>query len=157
MQEKIEKQNYLVNFIHWFNYFNSSTQITSKISTISFIVPLPKMCRYQEKNYDHWNELLYTSKSVLFYNIDSNNFYKWWNFAAIIDFKWNTFGKYYYYLIWLFFIIFYSCFSLAIVKNNNILLIISIILGFMHLYFEFRQFLWEPKFYFKELVNIFGK
>jgi hypothetical protein len=157
----IKKQNYFVeSFIHYFNYFNAKirgTQVTSRSPTISFIVSLPKMCRYQEKNYNLWNELLYTSKSVLFYNIDSNNYYKWWNFAAIVDFKWNTFGKYYYYLIWLFFIIFYSCFSLAILENNNTLLIISIILGFIHLYFEFQQFLWNPKLYFKDLGNIFGK
>ena len=138
------------------NYFKKQkTQETTP--TISLIVPFYKICEYQDKNYNPWNEMLYKPKSVLFYNIDSNNFYKWWNFAAVIDFKWNTFGKYYYYLIWLFFIIFYSCFSLAIVENNNTLLIISIILGFMHLYFEFRQFLWDPLFYFKDLVNIFGK
>ena len=101
--------------------------------------------------------MLYKSKSILFYNIDSNNYYNWWNFAAIINFKWNTFGKYYYYFIWLFYAIFYLCFTFAIIENNNTLFIISIILGFIHLYFEFRQFLWRPTIYYKDFGNLFGK
>ena len=60
-----------------------------------------------------WNEFLYKPKSILFCTIDSNNFYNWWNFAAIIDFKWNTFGRIYYYLIWLFYTIFYVCYASA--------------------------------------------
>src|SRR5438876_631168 len=33
--------------------------------------------------------ILHRPKSVLFCNIDSNKIYQWWNFAAIIDFKWK--------------------------------------------------------------------
>ena len=151
----IKKSNYYLSK-YSINYFKKQkTQETTP--TISFIVPFPKMCKYQDTNYNPWNEMLYKPKSVLFYNIDSNNFYKWWNFAAVIDFKWNTFGKYYYYSIWLFYIIFYLCFTFAIVENNNTLFVITIILGFMHLYFELRQFLWDPKIYYKDPGNIFGK
>jgi hypothetical protein len=140
------------------DYFLTKKQKIQEITQIvSLIVPFPKICKYQDKDYNSWNEILYKPKSILFYNIDSNNLYKWWNFAAIIDFKWKTFGIYYYYLIWLFFAIFYLCFSLAITIQNNILFIISIILGFMHLYFEFRQLLWKPKIYFKDPGNLFGK
>ncbi|PKB96386.1 hypothetical protein RhiirA5_434931 [Rhizophagus irregularis] len=43
-----------------------------------------------------WNEFLYKPKSILFYNLDSNHFYNWWNFAAIIDFKvFESFGIYF--------------------------------------------------------------
>jgi hypothetical protein len=146
------------------NYFSKNSicyikkqKIQEKIPTISFIVPFSKMCKYQDTGYNPWNEILYISKSVLFCNIDNNNFYKWWNFAAIINFKWKTFGQYYYYLIWLFFTIFYLCFILAIFKENDILFIISILFGFMHLYFEFQQLLWKPSIYFKDPVNLFGK
>jgi len=50
--------------------------------------------------------MLYKPKSILLCNIDTNHFYKWWNFAAIIDFK-------YYYWIWFFYIIFITCFALT--------------------------------------------
>ena len=148
---RIKKSSYLSKYL----IQKQKTQETTP--TISFIVPFPKICKYQDKNYNLWNEMLYKPKSVLFHNIDSNNFYKWWNFAAVVDFKWNTFGKYYYYFIWLFYAIFYLCFTFAIIENNNTLFIITIILGFMHLYFEFRQFLWMPKIYYKDPGNLFGK
>ncbi|CAB4427946.1 unnamed protein product [Rhizophagus irregularis] len=58
-----------------------------KLITVLMMVP--------EKNEDRpnniWNEFLYKPKSILFCNIDSNNFYKWWNFAAIVNFKWKTY------------------------------------------------------------------
>src|ERR1043165_8173235 len=82
-----------------------------KIKTISFIVPFPQICKYQERGYNPWNEMLYKPKSILFCNIDSNNYYKWWNFAAIIDFKWKNFGRSYYFLIWSFYTIFFICFA----------------------------------------------
>ena len=141
------------NLIH----YTKKQRMQETTPIISFIVPFPKICKYQDKNYNLWNEMLYKPKSVLFYNIDSNNLYKWWNFAAVIDFKWNMFGKYYYYSIWLFYTIFYLCFTFAIVENNNVLFIISIILGFIHLYFEFRQFLLKLKTYYKDPGNLFGK
>ncbi|RIA93092.1 hypothetical protein C1645_763207, partial [Glomus cerebriforme] len=88
--------------------------------------------------------------------IDTNNFYKWWNFAAIIDFKWKTFGKTYYSLIWLFYTIFFLCFAVAsTLEQNNILFIISVIFGGIHLSFEIRQCYWDPKIYFNDLWNLF--
>ena len=117
------------------------------------------------KNYNPWNEFLYKPKSILFCNVDTNDFYRLWNFAAIIDFKWRTFGRYYYYLIWLFYIIFSLCFALAstldqnLISNSNrkILFIFSIILGLINLYFELRQFLWKREIYIKDFWNLFGK
>ena len=117
------------------------------------------------KDYNPWNEFLYKPKSTLFCNVDSNDLYRWWNFAAIIDFKWRNFGRYYYYFIWLLYTIFSLCFALASTLDQNlisdtnrkVLFVISIILGFMHLYFEIQQFLWKPKIYIKDFWNLFGK
>ncbi|GBB88772.1 hypothetical protein RclHR1_15370005 [Rhizophagus clarus] len=95
----------------------------------------------------------------------SNRFYNWWNFAAIIDYKWNTFGRVYYYSIWLFYTIFYICYSLASTLEQKsipvfyfkLIFIISIILGSIFLIFEIRQCLWNYKCYFKDIWNLFGK
>ncbi|GES78513.1 hypothetical protein GLOIN_2v1881038 [Rhizophagus clarus] len=107
-----------------------------------------------------WNTFIDNQKSILFCNIDSNNYYQWWNFAAIIDFKWKTFGKMYYFLIWIFYTIFLICFVLASTlsfsnPHRKILYIFSILLGFVHLSFEVRQFLWERSHYIKDLWNLF--
>jgi hypothetical protein len=128
------------------------------ISGLKIIMMIPK-------SNSIWNEFLYKSKSILFCNIDSNHFYNWWNFAAIIDFKWKTFGRIYYYLIWLFYSIFYICYSLASTLEQKsipdfyfkLLFIISIIFGSIFLIFEIRQCLWNYKRYFKDIWNLFGK
>ncbi len=132
---------------------------------ISFIVPFPQISKYQDDDiFNPWNELLYKPKSILFCNIDSNHCYKWWNFAAIIDFKWNEFGRLYYYWIWFFYTIFVACFALATTLDDRInyshriiLFVISILLGFIHLTFEIRQFFWNPKIYINDEWNFFGK
>src|SRR5688572_1910612 len=70
-----------------------------------FIVPLPQICKYNDSNFwkvykpksNSWNDILYKPKSILFFS----SVYKWWDFAAIIDFKWNKFGRYYCFWIWL--------------------------------------------------------
>src|SRR5205823_11385809 len=132
----------------------SKLKIQEKTPTISFIVPFPQIYKYLDdndiwkeilykQNDNSWNEILHKQKSILFCNIDSNNFYKWWNFAAIIDFKWKTFGKFYYFSIWFFYTIFFICFASASILNladfhRRILLIISILLGLIHLSFEIR-------------------
>ncbi|GES87350.1 hypothetical protein GLOIN_2v1784920 [Rhizophagus clarus] len=167
-------------------------RIKEEIQTVSFAVPFPQICVYKdddeiEDNHDNkskiitilkkmitrlmmipkgnsiWNEFLYKPKSILFCNIDSNHFYNWWNFAAIIDFKWKTFGRVYYYLIWLFYTIFYICYSLASTLEQmsipdfyfKLLFIISIIFGSIFLIFEIRQCLWNYKRYFKDIWNLF--
>ena len=154
--------NTYLSYISYTIIIIENSQEISIISTISFIVPFPQICKYQSKDYNPWNEFLYKSKSILFCNIDSNNFYKWWNFAAIIDFKWKTFGKFYYFSIWFFYTIFFICFALASILNlvdfhRKILFIISISLGFIYLSFEIRQCLWNWKIYIKDPVNLFGK
>ncbi|CAB5394988.1 unnamed protein product [Rhizophagus irregularis] len=98
-------------------------KIEEEIQTVSLIVPFPRICVYKDdheiddnhddkskiitilkkmiirlmmipkKSGNPWNEFLFKPKSILFCNIDSNHLYNWWNFAAIIDFKWKTFGR----------------------------------------------------------------
>ncbi|RIA96773.1 hypothetical protein C1645_353172 [Glomus cerebriforme] len=140
------------------SFFKSSTN-QSKVQKefISFVVPFPQICKYQDNNYSAWNEFLSKPKSIFFCNMDSNKFYNVWNFAAIIDFKWKIF-KSAYYLIWFFYTIFFLCFALAsTLEQNNILFIISILFGMVHLTFEVRQFLWKKHFYFTDPWNLFGK
>ncbi|UZO01975.1 uncharacterized protein OCT59_020481 [Rhizophagus irregularis] len=156
IEKSIPSNNsYIKRLISFYKSLTHHLKIKEEI--ISFIIPFPQICKYQDNNYNNWNEILYKPKPILFYNIDTNNFYKWWNFAAIIDFKWKIFEKIYY-LIWLIYTIFFLCFALASTleqDNNNILFIISILLGFIHLTFEIRQCLWNPKFYFTDLWNLF--
>ncbi|GBB88159.1 hypothetical protein RclHR1_01470007 [Rhizophagus clarus] len=162
-------------------------KIEEEIQTVSFVVPFPRICVYKDeiednhdnqskiitilkkimmipgKNDNPWNEFLYKPKSILFCNIDSNHLYNWWNFAAIIDFKWKTFGRVYYYLSWLFYAIFYVCYSLASTLEQKsipdfyfeLLFIISIIFGSLFLIFEIRHCLWDYKIYFNDIWNLF--
>ena len=137
------------------------------IPAISFIVPFPQICKYHEdkKDYNSWNEMLYKPTSILFCNIDNKHLYNWWNFAAIIDFKWETFGKSRYYLILASYTIFYICYALASTLDQkfipdlyrHILFMFSNSFGIMHLSFEIRQCLWYKKIYFNDPWNLFGK
>ncbi|PKY52066.1 hypothetical protein RhiirA4_495555, partial [Rhizophagus irregularis] len=84
------------------------------------------------------------------------------NGEAIIDFKWRTFGKYYYFLIWLIFMAFQICFiigSLPSSFNTNELRTqlykVTYIIGFIQLYFEFKQFIWRPSEYIYSIWNLF--
>ncbi|CAB4384447.1 unnamed protein product [Rhizophagus irregularis] len=118
---------------------------------------------HDDHPFNIWNEFLYNPKSLLFCNIDSNHFYNWWNFAAIIDFKWRTFGRIYYFLIWFLYIVYYICYTLASILEPNFitdvqrksLFIISIIFGSIFLIFEILQCLWDYKIYFKDPWNYF--
>ncbi|EXX51430.1 hypothetical protein RirG_261790 [Rhizophagus irregularis DAOM 197198w] len=142
IKESNMKNNYFKSISTIYEWLIQHLRIEEEIQVISFIVPFPKICVYQDdsKNDDEtennhnikskiitilkkmitglkiimmipksnsiWNKFLNKPKSILFCNIDSNNFYNWWNFAAIIDFKWKTFGRIYYYLNWLFYTVF---------------------------------------------------
>src|SRR5438045_62638 len=90
-----------------------------KTPSIRFIVPFSPICKYRDDDgryVNFWNNIiLYKSEdSFLFCNIDTKNFYKWWNFAIIIDFKWRTFGRSRYYWIGFFYFIFFLLFMLDI-------------------------------------------
>ncbi|CAB4376721.1 unnamed protein product [Rhizophagus irregularis] len=132
----------------YINKLIQNLRVKEEIQTVSFIVPFPQICVYRDDN-DHDNH--------------SNNFYNLWNFAAIIDFKWKTFGRVYYFSMWLFYTIFYVCYSLASTLEQNffsdsyfkLLYIISIIFGSIFLILEIRHFLWNYKIYLNDIWNFF--
>ncbi|GBC10699.1 hypothetical protein RclHR1_09830008 [Rhizophagus clarus] len=152
------------NYFKFISSFLKELWIREETQTVSFIVPFPRICEYNKYNDNPWNKFIYEPKSILFCNIDGDHLYNWWNFAAIVDYKWKTFGWIYYYLIWSFYTIFYVCYSLASALDQNsipdsyfkLLFIISIILGSIYLIFEIRQFLWKPKLYVNDIWNLFA-
>ncbi|PKY37492.1 hypothetical protein RhiirA4_450354 [Rhizophagus irregularis] len=199
IKESNMKNNYFKSISTMYEWLIQHLRIEEEIQVISFIVPFPKICVYQDdfKNDDEtennhnikskiitilkkmitglkiimmipksnsiWNKFLNKPKSILFCNIDSNNFYNWWNFAAIIDFKWKTFGRVYYYLNWLFYTVFHVCYALASTLEQKsipdlfftLLFIISIIFGSIFLIFEIRYLLWDYKIYLNDIWNLF--
>ena len=90
---------------------------------------------------------MFRPQSSPFTEVISRNIYKTWNGEAIINFKWNTYGKYYYAMIWIFFMALLGSFTAAATIpqkyiNEDVrqqLFIVSIVLGSIHLSFEFCQ------------------
>ncbi|CAG8438891.1 8345_t:CDS:10 [Funneliformis caledonium] len=105
-----------------------------------------------------WVELISPQPSPFVETI-TENIYKTWNGEALINFKWNSYGKLYYSMIWMGFIALLGCFSIAATSESkdgrNILLIASAILGFIHLTFEIRQFIYNPIRWIHDYWNIF--
>ncbi|EXX74794.1 hypothetical protein RirG_047800 [Rhizophagus irregularis DAOM 197198w] len=93
----------------------------------------------------------------------NRNIYKTWNGEALINFKWNAYGKYYYAMIWILFMSLLGCFTAAATIpqkyiNEEVrqqLFIASIILGFIHLILEIRQFFNDIIKWFYDFWNIF--
>ncbi|PKY49369.1 hypothetical protein RhiirA4_465339 [Rhizophagus irregularis] len=111
------------------------------------MIPYIKFVNYPKK-YNWFLELIRPQSSPIIKTI-SKDIYKTWNGEVLINFKWNTYGKYYYIIIWIGFLAFLGCFTVAasIPLDENIkknLLISSIILGSFHLIREFRQFIYNP-------------
>ncbi|RIB19686.1 hypothetical protein C2G38_1247405 [Gigaspora rosea] len=81
----------------------------------------------------------------------NEEFYRYLNAEALLEFKWNTFGNKYYLTIWAIYTVFLLNFIIAASFYNNIsqtslfiLLKITICFGIWHLIFELRQFIFEP-------------
>ncbi|PKC61662.1 hypothetical protein RhiirA1_466208 [Rhizophagus irregularis] len=131
--------------------------------TITFMVPYIKFINYP-KDYSWVCELLFKPQPSPFVQTINRDIYKTWNGEALIDFKWNVYGKYYYTFIWLMFLTLLGCFTTIATtpqehfKDNNKkgLLIASIIFGFIHLSFKVRQFFYSPIKWIKNYWNIFG-
>ncbi|PKY25101.1 hypothetical protein RhiirB3_439902 [Rhizophagus irregularis] len=129
--------------------------------TITFMNPYIKFINYPQ-DYNWFLELIIPQSSPYVKTIN-RDIYKTWNGETLIDFKWNTYGKYYYIIIWIGFIFLLGCFTAAATIpqqfiNDDIqqqLLIISIILGFIHLNFEIRQFIYNPIKWIHNFWNIF--
>jgi hypothetical protein len=130
--------------------------------TITFMNPYIKFINYPQ-DYNWVLELIWPQSSPFVKTI-SRDIYKTWNGETLIEFKWNTYGKYYYWIIWFGFMALLGCFTCAAtipqqyIDDNirNQLLFASIILGFIHLSFEVRQFIYDPIKWIRNFWNIFG-
>ncbi|CAG8518994.1 12429_t:CDS:2 [Dentiscutata heterogama] len=132
------------------------------VPAIHFVVPLSGFSSY-DTDFSFWNEIFGRTKSNGFVEIQTPELYSSWSGEALLNFKWNTFGKYYYYLDWAIFTLFLMTFSFAVTENGyisesvqEILLWTSIILGlFLLMYIELRQLIFNWKRYIFNLWNCF--
>ncbi|PKC58451.1 hypothetical protein RhiirA1_470949 [Rhizophagus irregularis] len=131
--------------------------------TTTFMIPYINFVNYS-KDYNWFLELIRPQPSPFTKSIN-RNIYKTWNGEALINFKWNAFGKYYYAMIWILFMALLGCFTAAATIPQQYiskgirqqLFISSIILGFIHLILEIRQFFYNFTKWFYNFWNIFGK
>ncbi|KAF0416730.1 transient receptor potential cation channel subfamily a member 1-like [Gigaspora margarita] len=124
-----------------YSYYSSSTIYSQK--TVKLIFPLLNFATYSE-DYS-FLEIFYLYDNA-FTLLSTPDYYKWWNIKALINFKWNTYGRRYYFMIWAIYLIFMCCFLIVATISENvslnyqvILLKATIFLGFVHLIFEARQ------------------
>ncbi|KAF0561093.1 kinase-like protein [Gigaspora margarita] len=131
--------------------------------TVIFIFPLPKFSSYASK-YSLWSEIIVPDSSPFVkYTLDEySELYKSWIGQVLLDFKWNTYGKYYFFFIWVFYFVFMGCFLIVATFENELsksvqihLLIATIILGILHFTFELRQFIHSPKNWVRDIWNYF--
>ncbi|RGB38763.1 hypothetical protein C1646_805680 [Rhizophagus diaphanus] len=133
-----------------------------KVNGVKLKLLVLKKISFNEQNYDWLLEIIMPQPSPFVKTI-SSDIYKTWNGEAIINFKWNTFGKYYYLIIWVTFMALLGCFTTAVTipqqyidKDVQVqLLIASIILGLIHLSFEIRQIIYNPIKWISNFWNIF--
>ncbi|PKK59541.1 hypothetical protein RhiirC2_794699 [Rhizophagus irregularis] len=131
-------------------------------STITFMIPYIKFVNYPQ-NYNWLLEILIRPQPSPFVKTISRDIYKTWNGEALINFKWNTYGKYYYIIIWITFMAFLCCFTAAATISKQYidedirkqLLITSIIFGFIYLSFEICQIIYNPIKWIQDFWNIF--
>ncbi|CAI2177716.1 20406_t:CDS:2 [Funneliformis geosporum] len=128
---------------------------------IRFVVPYLGFTKYPTE-YSFWKELIRPSDNP-FVTFDEETIYDGWNAEALLNFKWNTFGRFYFYIIWGSFSIFLLSFGLGSTLSSSnisndtrhILLYTSITLGFFFFVHEIRQFIWNLKRYMKDIWNLF--
>jgi hypothetical protein len=118
---------------------------------ITFMVPYIKFVNYP-KDYN-WRIELLLPKPSLFVETMSKDNYKSLNGIALIMFKWHSFGAAYYIVIMVGHLILFTSFYFVAVADMQIqeirgetrvaFLWASIILGFFHLFFVFRQFVYK--------------
>ncbi|PKK78592.1 hypothetical protein RhiirC2_770074 [Rhizophagus irregularis] len=126
----------------------------STTPTITFMIPYIKFVNYPQ-NYNWFWEFI-RPQSSLFVKIISENIYKTWDGEALINFKWNTYGKYYYVMIWMSFIALLGCFNVsATIPQQYISKDVQKQLGFIHLSFEVRQIIYNPIKWICNFWNIF--
>ncbi|PKY61376.1 hypothetical protein RhiirA4_486265, partial [Rhizophagus irregularis] len=116
---------------------------------ITFMVPYIKFINYPQ-NYSWFSELIKPQPSP-FIETMNRDIYSTWSGEAIINFKWNTYGKFYYSIIWIGFMTLLGCFTAAATIPQQYidddirkkLLLASIVFGFIHLSFEIRQIIFD--------------
>ncbi|KAF0554415.1 nudt9 protein [Gigaspora margarita] len=142
------------------NLLNKIFKRSNKNLSVILIFPLPKFNTYPII-YNSWKELILPGSST-FTKYGYSELYKWWNGEVLLNFKWNTYGKYYFYMIWGFFSNFMGCFLIVSTLSNelsetaqNQLLIATIFFGAIHLTFEIRQFIYSPLAYLIDPWNYF--
>ncbi|CAI2192055.1 12914_t:CDS:2 [Funneliformis geosporum] len=146
------------------NYiYNNFRLLTKKRQTkknvIRFVVPYLGFTIYSS-DYYYLMELLRPTANP-FITIDDQAFYDNWNTEAIINFKWDTYGRIYYHFSWGFFTLLLLSFgigstlSTSVMSNDtrNAFLIISIVLGSFHIIHEIRQFIWNTE---KYIINLWN-
>ncbi|CAG8720057.1 23191_t:CDS:2 [Cetraspora pellucida] len=130
---------------------------------VKLLVPLPKFATYPTE-YNFFAELLKPASNEFVKTTKIPIIYSDWNGEALLNFKWNRFAKYYYYVIWIVYTIFLLTFTLASsqpfnkisLENQKTLFYCSVILGFLQLTIEIRQFIWDWKGYIVSTWNWFA-
>ncbi|KAF0408463.1 transient receptor potential cation channel subfamily a member 1-like [Gigaspora margarita] len=129
--------------------------------TVMLMNPLLNFATYS-KDYSSYSKIFCLPRNS-FNSLDSSDYCKWWNIKAIINFKWNSYGKQYYFVMWTFYSIFMFCFLIVSTISNNqiswskrvVFLMATILLGFIQMIFEIRQFIHRPLFYITSPWNWF--
>ncbi|KAF0502925.1 transient receptor potential cation channel subfamily a member 1-like [Gigaspora margarita] len=149
-------RDYIVKpVINYYYVGNSSTIL---------VIPLPNFVSYPKK-YNFWKELILPSPNPFTHSIKvdvkNEEFYRYLNGEALLEFKWNTFGRKYYLIIWAIYTVFLLSFIIAATCHKSIsqtslfiLLNITICFGIWHLIFELRQFIYGPLTYMTSSWNI---
>ncbi|RIB19931.1 hypothetical protein C2G38_1231147 [Gigaspora rosea] len=125
------------------------------------MIPLLGFSTYP-KNYSY-RELFYLDGNPFTSLLDAPDYYKWWNIKALVNFKWNAYGRIYYFIIWALFTTYMCCFVIVSTipvdkiswNNQVILLTATICFGIIHFIFEVRQFLHSPITYIASPCNWF--
>ncbi|CAG8592315.1 23528_t:CDS:2 [Cetraspora pellucida] len=130
-----------------------------EFQVIVLIFPLPKFSSYT-LDYNFCKELIFPKPSI-FSKHQFPELYKYWCGEALLNFKWNAYGKYYFFAIFIFYLIFMLSFLIVAtiegLSDNiqNLLLIANIIFGVLHLTFEIRQCIFSPLSWITEIWNYF--
>ncbi|CAG8759604.1 3887_t:CDS:2, partial [Dentiscutata erythropus] len=120
----------IIPYQNWYDYYNSENNITIKL-----LLPLPKFVSYPE-SYNTWKELWKPLPSNFVRSIDGE-LYKYWNGEALLNFKWNTYGRKYYMAIWLFYAILLGCFAVAATTPHA-----KSLTSMLQLCYQFAEFIW---------------
>ncbi|KAF0470319.1 hypothetical protein F8M41_025387 [Gigaspora margarita] len=144
-------------YLHYSSYITIYPQ-----ETVILMFPLSGFATYPKKY--SYNELFYLQGNPFTSLLNTTNYYKWWSIKALINFKWNTYGRFYYFIIWAIYSTFMCCFLIVSTipehklswSNQRIFLVATIFFGFIHFIFEVRQFIHKPPAYIASPWNWFG-